>query len=392
MLNTTPSSYLRSTRGCRLLVDLIVTVTFACVIWTYSLSYDGSVDNGDRVVRAWTGWNLFIPAVTVALVGIRRLVPWVVLPALLAVEWYDRWQSIGSEPFGVAVGLFTIASERPWRQTLVAGAVAFTVLVASTQLIGRTMRGFWTCLIVYAFGIVAGSAVRRAQVSRWRVLRLLAQSRVEHRTTQRAEERAALALEVHDVCSNSLAVVSRLSEVARSRVTTEPTEAVRLLDDVARVARDGMTEVRRFVRLAESDPVDGDVHAMVARVRAVGVPLTATISGEPRDHRVAATVYRVVQEALTNVLRHARPARVELEVHHDQDGGVSLRVVNDGVVAATRGSGRGTRGMAERVSALGGTLRAGPGQADRTWCVEATVPPPVGAATGAHRRSTVVSP
>jgi len=87
VLHATPSSYFRSTRGCRLLVDLTVTVAFACVIWTYSLSYDGSVDNGDRVVRAWTGWNLFIPAATVALVGIRRLVPWVVLPALLAVDW-----------------------------------------------------------------------------------------------------------------------------------------------------------------------------------------------------------------------------------------------------------------------------------------------------------------
>ncbi|MDM7892361.1 sensor histidine kinase [Curtobacterium caseinilyticum] len=390
MQNTTLSSYFRSARGCRLLVDLTVGVAFACVIWTYSLSYDGSVDNGDRAVRAWTGWHLFIPAVTVALVGVRRLVPWPVLAALLAVDWYDRWRSIGSEPFGVAMGLFTIASERPWRQTLVAGGVALSVLVASTQLIGRTTRGFWTCLIVYTFGIVAGLAVRRVQAYRWRVLRLLAQSRIERRTTQRAEERAALALEVHDVCSNSLAVVSRLSEVARSRVAAEPDTAMRLLDDVARVARDGMAEVRRFVRLAESDPVDGDVHAMIARVRAVGVPLTATISGEPRDQRVAATVYRVVQEALTNVLRHAGPDRVELEVRHDQEGGVSLRVLNDGVVATTRGSGRGTRGMAERVATLGGSLRVGPGHEDGTWCVEAVVPPPGGLAT-AQRRSTVVA-
>ncbi|MDB6426321.1 sensor histidine kinase [Curtobacterium sp. 20TX0008] len=391
MLNTTLSSYFRSARARRLLVDLAVTVAFACVIWTYSLTYDGSVDKGDRVVQTWTGWHLAIPAVTVALVGIRRFVPWVVLPALLAVDWYDRWKSIGSEPFGVAMGLFAIASERPWRHTLVAGGVALTVLVASTQLIGRTTRGFWTCLIVYTFGIVAGLAVRRAQAARWRVLRLLAQSRIERRTTQRAEERAALALEVHDVCSNSLAVVSRLSEVARSRVTTEPAEAMRLLDDVARVARDGMTEVRRFVRLAESDPVDGDVHAMIARVRAVGVPLRATISGEPRDERVAATVYRVVQEALTNVLRHARPARVDLEVHHDQDGGVSLRVLNDGVVATVRGSGRGTRGMAERVATLGGSLRVGPGYEDGTWCVEAVVPPAGGDLATAQRRSTAVA-
>ncbi|WP_316316890.1 hypothetical protein, partial [Clavibacter michiganensis] len=121
VLNTTSSSYFRSAHGCRLLVDLTVTVAFACVIWTYSLSYEGSVDDGDRVVRIWTGWNLLIPAVTVALVGVRRLVPWWVLLALLAVDWYDRWRSIGSEPFGVAVGLFTIASERPWRHTLVAG-------------------------------------------------------------------------------------------------------------------------------------------------------------------------------------------------------------------------------------------------------------------------------
>lgn len=376
MLNTTLSSHLRSSRGRRVRGDLIVAAVFACVIWTYSFSYDGSVAAGGRVVQASEGWELLFPAVTVLLVAVRRVAPWSVLLAFLAVDWFDRASEVSSEPFGVAVGLFTIASRRVWWQTTLAGAVAFAVLVASTQLIHRTTTGFWTCLIVYAFGLVAGVAAQRTEDARWRVMRLVAEARVERRATQRAEERAALALEVHDVCSSSLAVVSRLAEVARARVVSDPPAAQAMLDDVAKVARDGMVEVRRFVRLAESDPVDGDVAAMLARVRAVGVPVESTVVGEPRDPQVGVAVYRVLQEALTNVLRHARPTRVEVEVRYDADGRTTLLVVNDGVPGGVPAPGRGTRGMAERIAALGGALDSAPGLDDGTWRVEATVPPP----------------
>jgi signal transduction histidine kinase len=392
VFTTTPSSSFRSAAAHRAATDVAVAAAFACVVWTYSFSYDGSVDGGARVVRAWEGWELLFPAVTVLLVAVRRLAPWVVLSALLAVDWCDRATDVSSEPFGVAVGLFTIASQRPWRQAVVAGVLALAVLVASTQLIHRTPRGAWTCVIVYAFGLAAGLAVRRVEAYRWRVLRLLTEAQVDRRRVQRAEERAALALEVHDVCSNTLAVVGRLAEAARDRCGADPAAARALLDDVTQVARNGMTEVRRFVRLAESDPVDGDVEAMVARVRAVGVPIAAVVTGEPRDPRVGIIVYRVVQEALTNVLRHARPTEVVVEVRYDTDGGARLRVENDGVAPGTRGTGRGTRGMAHRVESIGGRLRAAPGPTDGTWLVEAVVPPPVGPGRPGGTRARRVTP
>lgn len=378
MLNTLSSSLLRTARARVLLSDVGVAVVFACVIWTYSFTYEGSVGDGARTVPSWAGWHLLIPALAVVLVGVRRLAPLPVLLGSLALDWYDRERDIASEPFSVALSLFTIASQRSGRQTAAAGLVALSVLVASTQLIGRTDRGFWICLIVYSFGVVAGLAVRRIEADRWRVLRLLSEARVERREARRVQERAALAREVHDVCSNSLAVTHRLAEAASARLWSEPEVARELLDEVAEVARSGLMEVRRFVRMGEGDPVEGDLDAMLARVRAVGMPLTATVVGQPADHRLAVAVHRILQEALTNVLRHAEPTEVTLDVRYGRAGGVSVSVVNDGVVPSIHEPGRGTRGMAERVAALGGELSAAPGRVEGTWRVDAVIPPPDG--------------
>lgn len=364
-----------------LVVDCGIASAFAGVVWSYSLSYSGSVDLDGRVVQAWQGPELVIPAVTVLLVAVRRLCPWPVLVGLLTVDWVDRWLQIASEPFGVATGLFTVASLRPRWQAVVAGTMSIAVLLASVPLIGRTGRGVWTCLTVYAFGWFAGVAVRALVRSRWAVLRLLAEARLERRAAQRAQERAALALEVHDVLSNSLAVVLRLSEVARRRVRSDPASSEQVLDDVARLARDGMVEVRRFVEASEQKATD-DLTALTTRMCAAGMPLTVTVEGEPRDPHLAVTVHRVVQEALTNVLRHARPTRVEVVVRWAADGGVSLRVSNDGVRPGGRRQGRGTRGMAERVARVGGSIAIGPSGAPDGWAVVADVPGPPGRGPG----------
>ncbi len=362
-----------SSRARMLAADCGIASAFAVVVWAYSLSYDGGVDVDSRVVHAWQGPELVFPVLTVLLVAVRRLRPWLVLVGLFAVDWVDRWLQVSSEPFGVAMGLFTVAGLRPRRQAVIAGAVALAVLVASMPLIGRTGRGAWTCGLVYAFGWFAGIAVRTLEQSRWAMLRLVAEARAERRSAQRAQERAALALEVHDVLSNSLAVILRLSEVARRRLRSDPDSSERALDDVVRLARDGMAEVRRFVATAEPETTT-DLGTLTMRMRAVGMPLTVTVEGEPRDRRLAATVHRVVQEALTNVLRHARPTRVEVVVRWAADGGVSLRVANDGVQPGGNREGRGTRGMAERIARAGGSISIGPSGAPGTWAVAAEVP------------------
>lgn len=345
------------------------------------------------MVQAWEGWDLIVPGLTIALVCVRRLAPWLVLSALLSVEWYDRARDISSEPFGVAMGLYTVACMRGRRETVLAGTIAFGVLVASVPALHRTVRGFWICLIVYAFGLAAGVAVRRIEAQRWRERRLLAEVLVERRVVRRAEERAALAREVHDVCSNSLAVIARLAEVLRLRAHDDPTAAHELLDAIERAARDGMAEVRRFVHLSEGASTDGDLEQLFARVRATGVPLTSSVTGEATDARVRAVVHRVVQEALTNAIRHARPTCVEVRVRFQSDGGASLQVVNDGLPTVpprrrgTVGGGRGVRGMQERVTGVGGTLRTMVDVDAGTWSVEAVVPGS-SALTASHARST----
>jgi hypothetical protein len=141
MVTTLQSLTPSSSRARMLVVDCGVASAFAGVVWSYSLSYSGSVDLDGRVVQAWQGPELVIPAVTVLLVAVRRVCPWPVLVGLLTVDWVDRWLQISSEPFGVATGLFTVASLRPRWQAVVAGTMSIAVLLASMPLIGRTGRG-----------------------------------------------------------------------------------------------------------------------------------------------------------------------------------------------------------------------------------------------------------
>jgi signal transduction histidine kinase len=124
----------------------------------------------------------------------------------------------------------------------------------------------------------------------------------------------------------------------------------------------------------------GDLSTLVSQVPGVEVSLTMTGAWEDLPRAVSLNAYRIVQEALTNVVKHAGPTRAEVVTTVD-DGWVRVRVRNDpGVVIASRGradqvevGGAGLAGMRERVSAFGGTLRTGPAE-DGGWLVEASIP------------------
>jgi signal transduction histidine kinase len=191
----------------------------------------------------------------------------------------------------------------------------------------------------------------------------------EHRTEARraaAEEQARIARELHDVIAHALSVIVVQAGAADDVYEVDPRltrEPIRAIDTAARVA---LADLRRVLGLLEHDagyapqPGLGGLDDLVTRVRATGLQVALRVDGKPR--RLPATVdlsaYRIVQEALTNTLKHAHAEHVHVRVRYGDE--LVLEVRDDGRGSANgTGGGSGLIGMRERVALLGGTLEAG---------------------------------
>jgi signal transduction histidine kinase len=191
-----------------------------------------------------------------------------------------------------------------------------------------------------------------------------------------SEERSRIAREMHDVVAHGLSVIVVQADGARYAARSDPAAAESALAAISGTAREALTEMRRMLGLLRSDdgpdlrpqPGLGDLESLVADARASGLHVDATLPETPPEtppeiaDGIALTTYRVAQEALTNVRKHAGPeaaVRVDVSVGGDV---VSVVVEDDGRGAAARddGSGLGLVGMRERVTVHGGTLEAGP--------------------------------
>lgn len=196
----------------------------------------------------------------------------------------------------------------------------------------------------------------------------------EHRSQVAAgEERTRMARELHDVIAHCLSVMVVQASGASTIAASDPERAVAALRAAESAGREALGDLRRLVGTVRHgqpdgapDPGLGDVETLAGRARAAGLDVAVHLSGAVTslDPAVEAAAYRVVQEALTNCIKHAGPARVdvsawvsgaylEIMVHDTGLGGV--RSAN-----TAPGSGQGLTGMRERVSSLGGELRAGP--------------------------------
>ncbi len=224
----------------------------------------------------------------------------------------------------------------------------------------------------------------------------LARDREQRDQLVAQRERLAVARDVHDVVAHSLSVVvvqaDGASYAAEHAERWSREEAVAALTAIGRTARGALAETRRVVGvLREDDPARGagtapglaDIDRLVAAVRAAGVPVSATLPAAAPDDvtaEVQLAAYRVVQEGLTNVLKHAgADARGEVLVERVPDG-LRVTVADDGLggAALSDGPGSGLAGMRERVAAAGGHLVAGP-RARGGYAVTATLPfAPVG--------------
>jgi len=189
------------------------------------------------------------------------------------------------------------------------------------------------------------------------------------------EERGRIARELHDVVAHSLSVVVLQADGARHVLETDPARAARALEAIGRTGREATAEMRRLLGVLRSpettpeperspQPDLAALEALVGQVRGSGLPVTLTVSGDLSavPAGAALSAYRIVQEALTNTVRHGGPgvsAAVGVEVRAE---GLAVSVIDDGrgAGAADDGAGLGLVGMRERAAAVGGAVTAEP--------------------------------
>lgn len=232
------------------------------------------------------------------------------------------------------------------------------------------------CLSSVLTPYVVGRRVRETELARvWahnaQAEHYEAQLEEQARETRMAEinSRNQIARELHDIVAHSLSVMIVQAEGGRALATKKPERAAEVLETIAETGREALTDIRRIVgvlRSAEDEeftpmPGFGDITDMVERA---GERVHLSVEGDTphASQGLQLTVFRVVQEAITNFLKHAGPdaeCRVVLLYHPDE---IEVRVTDDGTGApgGTNTGGHGLQGMSERVTAMGGTLSAGP--------------------------------
>ena len=201
-----------------------------------------------------------------------------------------------------------------------------------------------------------------------------------------ADERLHIAQELHDVIGHTLGVIAVQSQVGARVIDADPAEAKQCLVSVSERSRGALAEIRRILAGLRADDAAGyapppgldALGDLAADVTAAGVPVDLRVEdAESVPVALGLTAYRVVQESLTNVLKHAGPARATVTLRRD-DGALLVEVTDDGRGArdhegAPAATGHGHLGMAERVAVWGGTLTTGP-RAEGGYRVAAWLP------------------
>jgi signal transduction histidine kinase len=291
------------------------------------------------------------------------------------------------------VSLYALAAYGTRRQLLAGLAVSLVALFVHDWHDPRAWRSgaeaawsaaWWDLLLFVAplvGGLVAGNRRARALATEKALVEAQARAAV-------AEERARIARELHDVVTHHVNLVVLQAMAATGLLDRDPERVREPLAVIERSGREALTEMRRLLGvLREEDgerplapqPCADDVDELVGSARSAGLSVGLAVSGTPQrlPAGLGLTVYRIVQEALTNAARHAAGARVQVSLRYEPEA-VEVAVEDDGSGhgrSGPAGGGRGLLGMRERVAVYSGTLRAGPAP-DGGFAVQARLPLP----------------
>jgi signal transduction histidine kinase len=352
----------------------------------------GHFSFGQATHAAHLPWaaGLAVAVLTAAALPLRRVRPglvflWTVLAAALLAQWPDHGALF---PVALAVSLYTVAATRRRSEALAAAALAAAVVLLvvaldSTRdgtLAATDAVGFAAAVLLV--GLYAGT--RRAYLAELRDrAQRLERERDASSALAAAEERARIAREMHDSVAHHLTVIVALSDGALRAVTRSPAEASDAIRDVSGTARQALAETRSLLGVLRAGSVEdfrqpqpglADLDDLVARVRVAGLPVCYEHAGAFAElpAGVQLAVFRLVQEALTNTMKHAglhANAAVRLRVTPHE---VRVNVEDDGTggTAQPGSAGGGLTGMRERIREFGGELNCGPRE-PRGWQVSA---------------------
>ncbi|MFW7414846.1 sensor histidine kinase [Demequina sp. SO4-18] len=358
-------------------------------------------------------------AVSLGVVGsgallLRRRLPMTVVAVFVALTPVALLASghLGGTELGIALALYAVAVAHPASGSWTAAAVAVAVTTAAvwawqdtlleeivtddgTQiaLVDERITSTFGIVSLALVGVALGISVRlrRERLADF-AERAAALERDRDRQAQvaRAEERASIAREMHDVVAHSVSVMVRLADGAAVALERRPDQARVALDELSRTGRAALGDMRRVLgALTEGEVPMGpagesrNLREVVEGFRAAGLPVKAEGLGLalPENTGLRLAIYRVVQESLTNVLRHAPGTPgVSLAIRQDPgrwvvdvvDQGTLEPGSESGSAPEFEGAGMGLVGMRERVGLLGGTVHAGP--FGRGWRVTAELP------------------
>ncbi len=295
------------------------------------------------------------------------------------------------------VALYAVARHGDRRRAVIAGSlilpfVGFAVMITSPHgvLSGDVIKNAALALLALAVGdtMRARCAAAAAEDERRRQAELEREHDAERRV---AEERLRIAREVHDVVAHAMVAINVQAGVAAHVLDQRPEQVRSALTEIKRVSGEALTDLRATLGLLREDgtgaptrPTEclAQIPDLAAPLRAAGFDVHVAVDGDAGTvpAPVGAATYRIVQEALTNVLRHAGARRADVRVAVGA-GAVDVQVRDDGAAVPSvggpppAGSGLGLRGLAERADAMGGRLEAGPTGAGG-WQVQATLPLP----------------
>ncbi|MFF0373497.1 sensor histidine kinase [Actinoplanes missouriensis] len=332
-------------------------------------------------IRMPGGWWPYALAGFTLLILFRRRIPVLamVANALAATQVFYVEATIADERtvnfrlwqvVSMMIISYTVGRERPSDKRGIA-AVAFTFAMYFGFNPGDPMADIFFPIAPYLLGLGVAAQARRSAES----ARVLADLRGQQAHDAVMEERVRIARELHDMVAHSVTVMVIQAGVVRRRMEAGLDVDHDLLRSIESGGRDAVGELRRTLGLLRGEesgeesgvtvlpPAGMDrLDELIAQVREAGLTVTVRREGTPAPllPAVDLSAYRIVQEALTNVLKHAGPVRVTVGIAYRGDG-VHLSVVNDGpVAAAPAGGGQGLIGMRERAALFGGELTAGP--------------------------------
>jgi signal transduction histidine kinase len=331
----------------------------------------------------WPRWQLSLgaAAATLPLLLRRRygivtaFVPLVVV-SFLAVQYGTEVYESGTM-FVVVLLVAAAAGHLRDRRQALAGLVALIVTanVATASFPDQELTeyvwvtSFFVGVWLASFVLAQRGRQAREALARARILDL--EREAEARTAV-AEERARIARELHDVVAHSVSVMTVQAAGVRRLLRPEQEREREALETIEQTGREALAEMRRMLGVLRQpteeppalapQPGLASLESLIEHVREAGLPVELHISGERPElpAGIDLNAYRVVQEALTNALRHAGPARARVDVRYAPDA-VELEIANDGRSDVTaNGDGQGLVGMRERVMLCGGTVESGP--------------------------------